>query len=85
MFHNQDCSNYTSGIAPTLWSHIKDVATISAKTHLPTHLNRKLAIIISISVGFLMMHIQNVCGKAILIPILVEVTYMMALSALGPP
>ena len=69
---------------------IMGVATIYAETHSRTLLNKNmiiLKIIILFQVeGFLMIRIQNVCGKAIqmcLTPILVGA--MMALSALRPP
>ena len=53
-------------------------ATIYTKTHLHTHLKENMVLFYPSSEGFLMMHIQNVCGKAILrclIPILVDVIY----------
>ena len=68
------CSFMETSIGLKRVNHSMVVATIYGKTHLHTHLNRKLY---PSSKGFLI-RIQNVCGNTILmclIPILVSVVY----------
>ena len=62
------------------------LVTIYAKTHLRTLLNLNLGSFYHRSEGFLMIRIQNVCGKAILMCLnQIFGKYIMVLSALRPP